>query len=97
MPLSEPPNPEHKSNNAMLCFCIGAGLAALSWFLGVGSAFSAAFAGGLASAAVGVVGGVALIFAAFSGVILMAVGAIWILIRVIADQSGGDRYKDVQR
>ena len=81
----------------MLCFCIGAGLAALSWFLGVGGAFSAAFAGGLAGAAMGLAGGAALILAACSGALLMFIGAVWILIRVIADQTGGDRYKDVQR
>ncbi|MES1156804.1 MAG: hypothetical protein ABUL73_03395 [Alphaproteobacteria bacterium] len=97
MPHADPRNPEHKSNNAMLCFCIGIGLVALSWLLGVGSAFSAAFAGGLAGATMGLIGGVVLILAACSGVVLIVIGAVWILIRVIADQTGPDRYKDVQR
>ena len=97
---AEAPNPERKSNNAMLCFCLGFGLLVLTWFLGVGTAFSAAFAGGLAGLALGVFGGLALMLAAFSGGVLMLVGAVWIALRVIADQTSArarERYKDVQR
>ena len=93
-------NPEHRSNNAVLCFCIGLALVAGAWVLGVGTAFTAAFSGGLAGFALGVAGGVALMLAVCAGFVLMAVGAVWIIVRVIADQTGAharERYKDVQR
>lgn len=98
--MTEAPNPERRSNNAMLCFCLGLGLLGLSWFLGVSTAFSAAFSGGLAGAAMGVAGGLALMLAACGGFVLMLVGAVWIFLRVIADQTSAharERYKDVQR
>ena len=96
----ETPNPEHRSNNAMLCLCIGLGLLVLSWFLGVGTAFTAALSGGLAGVAMGVLGGIVLMLAACSGVVLMLVGVIWSVIRVVSDQTADEsrqRYKDVQR
>ena len=98
--MTEAPNPERRSNNAMLCFCIGLGLVALSWFFGVGTAFTAAFSGGLAGFAMGVAGGIALMFAACAGFLLMFVGVVWIFVRVVADQTKAhaeERYKDVQR
>ena len=97
---NEPPNPERRSTNAMICLCTGLGLLALTWFLGVGTVFTAAFSGGLAGAAIGVVGGVVLMLAACSGVVLVFIGVIWIVIRVISDQTADEsrqRYKDVQR
>ncbi|MFZ2030263.1 MAG: hypothetical protein WAU68_08145 [Vitreimonas sp.] len=98
MSQPETPNPEQKSNNAMLCLCIGLGLLALTWFLGVGTAFTAALSGGLAGVAMGVVGGVVLMLAACSGAVLVFVGIIWTILRVIADQRGTrDPYRDVQR
>ncbi|MBS0386297.1 MAG: hypothetical protein JSS00_13230 [Proteobacteria bacterium] len=96
----EPSNPEHRSNNAMLCFCIGLGLLALTWILGVGTAFTAALSGGLAGVAMGVLGGIALMLGAGAGVVMMFIGAIWIVIRVVSDQTTDEsrqRYKDVQR
>ena len=94
----EAPNPEQKSNNAMLCLCIGLGLLVLSWFFGVGSAFTAALSGGLAGVAMGVIGGIALMLAACSGAFLLFVGIVWTIVRVIADQRGvRDPYRDVQR
>ena len=42
MSQPEQPNPEHRSNNAILCFCIGAGLAALAYVLGIGAVLGAA-------------------------------------------------------
>jgi hypothetical protein len=94
MSRPEAPNPEQKSNNAMLCL----GLLVLTWFLGVGTAFTAAMSGGLAGVAMGVIGGIVLMLAACSGVVLMIVGTIWIVLRVIADQRGArDPYRDVQR
>ena len=97
---TEPRNPEHRSNNALLCLCIGLGLLVLTWLLGVGTAFTAALSGGLAGVAMGVFGGIALMLGACSGVVLMLVGAVWIVIRVISDQTSDEsrqRYKDVQR
>jgi len=94
----EAPNPEQKSNNAMLCLCIGLGLLALSWFLGVGAAFTAALSGGLTGLAMGMIAGVVLMLAACSGGFLVFVGIIWTILRVIADQRGArDPYRDVQR
>ena len=94
----EAPNPEQKTNNAMLCLCIGLGLLALSWLLGVGAAFTAAMSGGLTGLAMGMIGGVALILAACSGAFLVFVGIVWTILRVIADQRGErDPYRDVQR
>jgi len=84
----------------MLCFCLGLALLALSWFLGVGAAFSAAFSGGLAGVAMGIASALALMMAACSGVFLMLIGAVWIFVRVVADQTkahASERYKDVQR
>jgi hypothetical protein len=97
---SEPPNPERRSNNAMICFCTGLGLLVLAWFMGVSTAFTAALTGGLAGAAMGVAGAIALMLAACAGVVLMLVGLIWIVLRVIADQTRDEakqRYKNVQR
>ncbi|MES1201367.1 MAG: hypothetical protein ABUS57_07935 [Pseudomonadota bacterium] len=94
---AEPPNPEHKSNNAILCFGIGLGLVAFAWLMGVGSAFTAAFSGSLAGAAMGVAGAIGLMLAASAGFLFMLVGTIWIFARVIADRAEPDRYKDVQR
>ncbi len=97
---SEAPNPERRSNNAMLCLCIGLGLLVLTWLLGVGTAFTAALSGGLAGVAMGVLGGIALMLGAGAGIVLMFVGTIWIVIRVVSDQTADEsrqRYKDVQR
>jgi len=95
------PNPERRSNSALLCFCIGVGLLFLSQFLGVGAAMTAAFSGGSPVAVVGGLGAfVGVIFAAIAGAILAAVGAIWLIIRVIADQTGDKeehRYRNVER
>ena len=96
----EVPNPERRSNNAMLCLCIGLALLVLTWFLGVGTAFTAALSGGLAGVAMGVIGGIALMLGAGAGIVLMFVGTIWIVIRVVSDQTADEsrqRYKDVQR
>jgi hypothetical protein len=94
----EKPNPEKRSNGAMIVFCTGLGLCALAWFLGVSTAFTAAFTGGLSGAATGFIGGIALILSVCVGVVLMLVGTVWIVIQVLADQTTTrDRYRDVQR
>ena len=97
----EGPNPEHRSNNAILCFGIGAGLAALAWFLGVGSVMAAALSGGNPAVVVGsVFAALALVFAAGAGFVMMLAGGVWMIVQVIADQRGEPsekRYRDVER
>lgn len=101
MSQPEPKNPEHRSNNAMLCFCAGVGLVFLAQFLGMGAIFGAALSGGDPAVAVGslfAVIGIALM--GVSGFVLAAIGGVWMLVRVIADQRGGaeeKRYRDVER
>lgn len=101
MSRPEAPNPERRSNNAILCFSIGAGLAGLAYILGVGAVLGAALAGDNPAAAVGgIVAALGLAFMAVSGFVLMLVGAIWMLVRVIADQRNEPsekRYRDVER
>lgn len=97
----EAPNPEHRSNNAMLCFCLGAGLCGLAYFLGIGAVFTAALSGGDPAAIVGgVFAAIALALLGVGGVIMMLVGGVWMIARVIADQRGDaeeKRYRDVER
>ena len=101
MNQSEGPNPEQRSNNALLCFCLGAGLASLAYLLGVGAVFGTLFGGGDPAALVGgVIAAIALALLAASAFVLMAVGGIWMLVRVIADQRGEPsekRYRNVNR
>jgi membrane protein implicated in regulation of membrane protease activity len=101
MPQSDHRNPEHRSNNALLCFCLGAGLASLAYLLGVGAVFSTLFGGGDPAALVGgVFAAIALGLLVASAFVLMLVGGIWMLVRVIADQRGDaneKRYRDVNR
>jgi len=101
MSPSEGRNPEHRSNNAMLCFCIGAGLCVLAYFAGVGAVMAAAFSGGDPAVAVGgVFAMIGLVLLTVSGVVLMLVGGVWMILRVIADQTGDaseKRYRDVER
>lgn len=101
MSPSEGPNPEHRSNNALLCFCLGAGLAGLAYFLGIGTIIGAAFTGGdPASVAGGIIAMMGLALLGVSGFVLMLVGSLWMILRVIADQRGDaleKRYRDVER
>jgi hypothetical protein len=96
-----PRNPEHKSNNAILCFCIGAGLATFAYFMGIGGVFVAAFSGGDPFVvAGGILMFVVLSLSAVVGGLLMLIGGIWMIGRVIADQTGDaeeKRYRDVER
>ncbi|MEJ0060577.1 MAG: hypothetical protein WDM79_13825 [Terricaulis sp.] len=101
MSPSDAPNPERKSNNAILCFCIGAGFAALAYVFGFGAVLATAFSGGDPAA---IVGGLAamviLVLAAICGGVMMLVGGVWMIVRVIADQTGDkeeQRYRDVER
>ena len=94
-------NPEHRSTNAILCFCIGAGLGFLAWFLGVGTVIGAALSGGDPAVVVGsAFAAIGLVFAGAAGGVLMLIGGIWMVIQVIADQRGEaseKRYRDVER
>ncbi len=98
---SNPPNPEHRSTNALLCFCLGFGLSALAYFLGVGALIATFLSGGDPAVAVGsLFAAIGLALLGVSGFILMAIGGIWMVIRVIADQTGDKsekRYRDVNR
>lgn len=93
--------PEHRSNNAMLCFCFGIGLCALAYFLGIGAVIGAALSGGDPAAIVGgILAAVGLALLGVAGFIMMVVGGIWMLVQVIADQRGDveeQRYRDVDR
>lgn len=101
MSPSDAPNPERRSNSALLCFCIGIGLCGLAYFLGIGAVMAAAFSGGNPAAVVGsILGVVAVATAGVIGFVMTAIGAVWMLAQVIADQRGGaeeKRYRDVER
>lgn len=101
MSRPEDRNPEHRSNNAMLCFCLGAGLAILAYVLGVGTVLGAVFSGGDPAVVVGgMFAAIGLVLLGVSGFVLMAVGGVWMFLRVIADQAGDaaeKRYRDIER
>ncbi|MBC7769120.1 MAG: hypothetical protein H7124_10070 [Phycisphaerales bacterium] len=101
MKPSDAPNPERRSNNAMLCFCIGVGLCVLAYVLGIGAVIGAAFSGGDPILIAGsLLSAIAIGAAGFVGFIMMLIGGVWMIVRVIADQSGGaeeKRYRDVER
>lgn len=98
----EAPNPERRSNAALLCLFIGFGLMGVSWLLGVGGVLTLALAGeeDLAAAAGGMAGLILLPLAAVLGFLFSVVGGVWLVLQVIADQAGAhqkDRYRDVER
>ena len=97
----ETANPEARSNNALLCIGIGAGLIVLSWLLGIGGVLATVAAGGDPTVAAGGIGMlIALPLAALSGFLLVIVGGVWMFARVVADQrneASEKRYRDVQR
>lgn len=101
MSPSNAPNPERRSTAALICFCIGAGLCFLAWFMGVGTVMAAAFSGSdVAIVAGGLVAAIGLMLGIVVGVILMFVGGIWMVVQVIADQRGEPsekRYRDIER
>lgn len=94
-------NLEHRSSNALLCFCIGAGLCTLAYVLGIGAAIGVAMSGGDPTIAVGgLFAAIGIGFAGVSGFIMLVIGGVWMLLQVIADQRGGSeekRYRDVER
>jgi hypothetical protein len=101
MNRSDAPNPEHRSNNALWCFCLGVGLCAIAYFFGIGAVLAAALSGGDPSVVIGSMFGViGVVLMGVSGAILTAIGGVWMLLRVIADQTGDQsekRYRNVDR
>ncbi len=100
--MAETPNPERRSDAALLCFGIGVALAGLSWLLGVGSVLTAALSGGSPVAIAGSVAAmIALLICGALGFVFMAIGGLWLVVRVIMDQrqeQARDRYsRDVER
>ncbi len=85
----------------MLCFCLGVGLCILSYVLGIGAIMTAAFSGGNPAIAIGSMFGViGVVLLAISGAILAIIGGVWMVLRVIADQTSDaneKRYRDVER
>ena len=76
-------------------------MAGAAWLFGVGAVIGAAFSGGDPAVVVGsIVAAIGLSLLAGFGFLLMLIGGVWMLIQVIADQSGdaeGKRYRDVER
>lgn len=97
------PNPERRSDAAILCLLIGAGLIGLAWLLGLGGVLAMAISG--AGAGPGLLAGglaslIVLPLTAAAGFMLLVVGAIWLFVRVVADSREDhvrDRYRDVER
>jgi len=97
---SNPPNPEQRSNNALWVFCTGAGLCIAAYFLGIGAVMAAVFSGGDPAVVIGSMFGViGIVLMGVSGFVLALVGGVWMVLRVIADQTGENekRYRDVNR
>ncbi|HRO04827.1 MAG TPA: hypothetical protein PLS69_14605 [Terricaulis sp.] len=98
---SNPPNPEQRSNNALWVFCTGAGLCIGAYFLAVvGLVEGAMNSGGDPAVVIGSMFGViGIVLMGVAGFVLVAVGGIWMVLRVIADQTGDNekRYRDVNR
>jgi len=98
-PRLDAPNPERRSDAALICFCAGIALVALSWFFGMGGVLAGAISGSAPIAAAGAFSGIlVLILGAVAGGVLTLVGAIWLVVRVIADQRESDKYsREVER
>lgn len=94
-------NLEHRSNNALLCFCIGAAMCIAAYVLGIGAVLGAALSGGdPAMIAGGLLAALGLALLGVSGFVLLLVGGVWMFFQVLADQRGGSeekRYRNVDR
>lgn len=100
--MPDAPNPERRSDAALICFGLGAVLAGGAYFLGLGAVITMAMAGGNPVAvAGGVVSAILLAFMGVAGAVLMLVGIIWIFVRVVADsraEHSKERYsREVER
>ncbi len=101
MSQPEAPNPEHRSSGAIICFCVGAVLCGVAYFLGVGAVIGALVSGNDPALVVGsILAAVSLGLAAILGGVLMLIGGIWMVVQVIADQTGNaseQRYRNIER
>lgn len=101
MSQPETRNPEHRSSGAIICFCIGAALCVLAYFLGVGAVIGALVSGADPALVVGsILAAITLGLAAVVGAVLMLIGGVWMIVQVIADQSGNAeerRYRNIER
>jgi uncharacterized membrane protein len=86
MSQAETPNPERRSDSAILCLCIGLALVAASWFMGLGGVLATLFSGNAAAMAGGMASLLLLPLVAACGVVMFVVGAVWVLVRVIIDR-----------
>ncbi len=98
-PRPDVPNPERRSDAALICFCAGIALVAVSWFFGVGGVLAGAATGSAPIAAAGAISGVVvLLLGAAAGGLLTLIGVVWLIVRVIADQRESDKYsREVER
>jgi len=98
---SNPRNLERRSSGAMITFCAGAGFCILAYFLGIGAVLGAALSGGDPAMVAGsIFGAIGVAIMGVIGFIMLLVGGVWMIIQVVADQSGGveeKRYRDVER
>lgn len=100
--MADAPNPERRSNTALILFCAGAVLCGIAYILGLGTVIAIASSGENPAAAVGgIVSAILLGATGIIGGLLMLIGVIWLFARVIADsrdEHDRDRYsKDVER
>ncbi|MFZ4603158.1 MAG: hypothetical protein ACOYM8_11945 [Caulobacterales bacterium] len=97
--MAETPNLEARSNTALLCLVIGFALMGLAWALGFGGIAALALSGDAPAAMAGGVAATIMVpLAGLAGMAFAGVGIIWIIVRVIVDQSRGDRYsKNIHR
>ncbi|MGH6951873.1 MAG: hypothetical protein ACREH4_13480, partial [Vitreimonas sp.] len=72
-----------------------------AYFLGIGAVLGAALSGGNPAVVVGsAFAAIGLVLMGLGGFVMMAVGGVWMVLRVIADQTGDaseKRYRDVER
>jgi hypothetical protein len=101
MSEQEAPNPERRSDNAVLLMSVGIGMAVLAWVLGAGGVFTAMLAGDRPEAvAGGLIAFLCLPILAIGGALLALIAVIWIIVRVIVDSREAhakERYSDVER
>jgi hypothetical protein len=99
---TDKPNPERRTDSAVLCLSIGVAMIVLAWVLGVGGIITTAMSGGsLIAATGGLAALIVLPLTGAAGAVLCLIGVIWLFVRVIADQredNAKQRYgRDVER
>ena len=97
MSLPEPKsNPERRSTAPLICLCAGFALLWGAWLLGLGAALSQAMEQSAPGAAAAMLfgAGIAAIGAGVLGLLLSAVGGVWLVVQVIVDQTAKDPYSN---